>query len=165
MKTFGKWIRAMAVLALGCTLLVGGCAVAQQKPDTGTGEPMPTDTSKSAYRPSKDAVAVIEITDAGSLRFFNSGTGEPLPSCQLCTPELEKKYGPACTRAKGLSTPLCQGSVGATVFNLEQVSVVRSRVNPYCPVIYFLGKAIQVGCTCSQSEPVPPGTVCTKWIP
>lgn len=174
MNTFGKWARWAAMLAVSGELLIGGCASAQQKPETGAAAPAdPTQGSTSptptvpqlAYRPSRDATAVIEITDTGALRFFNADSGKRLLSCQLCSAALEEKYGPKCERAVQTRTPICQGSADATIFNLEQVAVTRGRVNPFCMVFYSGGRMVQGPCICKVGETVPPGIVCAKWIP
>lgn len=175
MNTFGRWARWGAMLAVSAGMLIGGCASAQQKPDADTTatEPAKAATSTSAtatvpqlaYRPSRDATAVIEITDTGALRFFNADSGKRLLSCQLCSAALEEKYGPKCERAVQTRTPICQGSADATIFNLEQVAVTRGRVNPYCMVFYSGGRMVQGPCICKIGETVPAGIVCSKWIP
>ncbi|MBX9629156.1 MAG: hypothetical protein K2X67_01440 [Burkholderiales bacterium] len=174
MKNLGKWGRWFAMCAAMGAMALGGCAALQPKAETPAPAPAPAPdqpsagtptTPKLAYRPSKDAAAVIEISDAGLVRFFNADTGKKLPSCQLCSPALEEKYGPKCMKAAETQTSICQGSVGGTVFNFEQVAVTRSRVNPYCMVFYSGGRMIQGPCYCKVGEVVPPGIVCSVWVP
>lgn len=174
MKNLGIWARGIAVTMAVAGMALGGCASAQQKPDAPAPAPAPAPDQPSAgtptvpklaYRPSKDAAAVIEVTDSGQVRFFNADSGKKLPSCQLCSPALEEKYGPKCAKAVETQTSICQGSVEGTVFNFEQVAVTRSRVNPYCMVFYSGGRMIQGPCYCKVGETVPPGIVCTAWIP
>jgi hypothetical protein len=174
MNTFGTWSQWTAMLAVGTQLLLGGCSIAQQKPDPAVaapaepaqGETKPAATvPELAYRPSRDATAVIEITDAGALRFFDADSGKGLAPCQLCSAALEEKYGPKCTRAVQTPAPICQGTADATIFEFEQVAVTRSRVNPYCIVFYSAGRMVQGPCICKVGETVPPGIVCSKWVP
>ena len=82
MKNLGRWMRGIAAVAAMTGMALGGCASAQQKPDAPAPAPAPDQPAagtptvpKLAYRPSKDAAAVIEITDSGQVRFFNADTG------------------------------------------------------------------------------------------
>jgi len=179
MNTFGRWVRSTTVLAICGELLIGRCAIAQQKAETEVQTDATADEtdatrsaaspnaagSRPAYRPSRDAAAVVEITNSGELRYFNADSGRRLSSCRLCSAELEEKYGPKCERALKTRTPICQGTADATIFNLEQVAMTRSRVNPFCMVFYSAGRMVQGPCICKTGEAVPPGIVCAKWIP
>jgi hypothetical protein len=92
-----------------------------------------------------------------------SRDGRPLPRCQFCTEELEKEFGKGCVQDKHksgkLNPPLC---VGGTFTTVDQIAVVRTRVNPYCFVFYQFGQAFQGPCYCYPDETPPPGVVCAN---
>ncbi len=70
-------------------VLAQGCAYEQAKPDLLVAIPsgLPADTQ-----------AIVAITLDGRLE-LRDVTGNPLPECRLCTPQLEGKYGKDCKKA------------------------------------------------------------------
>jgi hypothetical protein len=96
-------------------------------------------------RPNNGAVALI-INEQGRIVVVDR-EGKTLPSCQVCTPELERRYGPKCVKAKKVSelalldgrereeaikeadaqnAPLiCDKLMSTNVQDVEPISVVR----------------------------------------
>ena len=55
--------------------------------------------------------------------------------CLLCTEKLAEEFGPGCERALSQGTNICLGLVDATVQDLAQIMLIRSRKNPRCITI------------------------------
>jgi len=55
--------------------------------------------------------------------------------CQLCTLADERELGKGCERALSQGINICEGLVDATVDDLAQIMLIRSRKNPYCITI------------------------------
>lgn len=89
--------------------------------------------------PESTAVVIAVDKDNKPLTILDS-KGAPLPHCELCTPELETKYGPKCAQAP--KDTICESLTGATVHDIRSVTVLHSRVNPYCYTVCDIS-----GCT------------------
>lgn len=76
----------LLVLVAVATVLTQGCHYERHKPDTPKPVPkgLPSDTQ-----------AIVAITSDGRME-LRDAEGGPLPKCQICTPELEKRYGDSC---------------------------------------------------------------------
>ena len=77
--------------------------------------------------------------------------GNPAPKCQLCTQELESKYGPYCKDAQAKDN-ICAGLTGVTVQNVNNITLISSHKNPYCLCRVVGGSAycLPVGCNSKQ---------------
>jgi len=125
-SNLGKGLGGRLLAGLAISLLLGGCSVPQ------------------------DAVAQtagLRVTPDGKFQLL-SADGKPLPRCQLCTGELEQRYGKGCLKAKEmrLDPPLCTGTVNATVTSVDQILVLQTKWNPTCITFYFMGQLYQGPC-------------------
>lgn len=82
-----KYLLLMLVMIV--MVFVQGCAHERVKSDTFIPVPqgLPSDT-----------LAIVVFTSDGRVE-LKDAKGDMLPRCQICTPELEKKYGDSCKQA------------------------------------------------------------------
>lgn len=104
--------------------------------------------SDSTAKLPADTQMVLAIGKDGSVAVLDA-KGKPVPKCQLCTRELETKFGEHCAKATakdGLG--LCGGLVGVSVQDVENITLVRSRKNPLCTcrVSGGIGFCVPAGC-------------------
>jgi hypothetical protein len=127
----------LVALALACA---SGSALAQ---DPGT----------TSAQMSKRIVLEIDI-DTLDFRVIGPVRGR---DCQLCTRELEQKLGKNCERAAAAQINICQGLVNATVQDLNQIMLLRSRKNPTCVTIAtsIVGGTVRATqlCYCLPTDP------------
>jgi hypothetical protein len=127
----------LVALALACA---SGGALAQ---DPGT----------TSAQMSKRIVLEIDI-DTLDFRVIGPVRGR---DCQLCTRELEQKLGKNCERAAAAQINICQGLVNATVQDLNQIMLLRSRKNPTCVTIAtsIVGGTVRATqlCYCLPTDP------------
>ncbi len=57
--------------------------------------------AEKLIRPNKGAIALV-FDENGQPTVVNK-EGQIVPACQICTPELEHKYGPQCAKARKVS--------------------------------------------------------------
>ena len=103
-------------------------------------------------KPSAGAVALVFNEQGEAIAVTRDG--KVLPPCQICTPELERIYGPKCTRARkasealstaGASTPgtaaaapplICNKLMDTTVQAVSPISMVR-HTGSQCMTFFF----------------------------
>ena len=129
--------RAMPVVsritaALGALLL---CSCALSQPVSTTRPTPATDGKRMAekiIRPNNGAVAIV-LDEKGQATVVDK-EGQVVQPCQICTPELERRYGPQCAKAKQLNekteaastTPqICTKLMGTNVQGVKPISVLR----------------------------------------
>jgi hypothetical protein len=131
-----------AILLTGITCLVSvSCATAQNKPAADT-------------EFAKTGRVLFELDwDTLDLKIVKP---EGVQSCQLCTAEIERKYG-SCDKAHENGINVCYGLVNATVQGLSTITVIRSRRNPECITIsrQIIGgeERITQFCRCLPTDP------------
>lgn len=86
-------------LAFAALLCCHGIARAQPVPSAAA--PEGSSLAERFIRPASGAVALVFNENGDVIAVTRDG--HVLPSCQVCTPELERIYGPKCTRARKLS--------------------------------------------------------------
>jgi hypothetical protein len=79
--------------------------------------------------------------------------------CQLCTAEIERKYG-SCEAALKSGINVCLGLVDATVQGLATITLIRSKRNPQCITIsrQIIGGDEQITQVCRCLPTDSPGT-------
>lgn len=101
-----------------------------------------------------NATAAIVFDDKGRAIVVNK-EGRVVPACQVCTPELERQYGPQCSKAaqatdatmppKGQPrqaptgapvAPICNRLFGTTVQGVKPISVLR-HTGSECMTFFF----------------------------
>jgi hypothetical protein len=91
-----------------------------------------------------DGVAAIVFNEKGQPVVVNR-EGQLVPTCQICTPELERKFGPQCAKAgkaseatgkQGESTLICNKLNNTNVLGVEPISVLR-HTGSECMTFFF----------------------------
>jgi hypothetical protein len=108
-----------------------------------------------SVKPTKKIVVEIDV-DTLNYRVIEP---EGARNCQLCSQQLAKKYGKDCAGAVRDNINICAGLVDATVQDLNQIMLLRSRKNPSC----FTIATTRVGgtdvvtqfCMCNPGERCP----------
>lgn len=89
------------------SLLLCSCAVMSQPAP----EPVPTSDGKAMaerfVRPSNGMAAIV-FNEKGQ-PIVVTREGKVVPPCQICSPELEKRYGPKCAKARQIETSSSEG--------------------------------------------------------
>ncbi len=133
-----------AATALGALLLCS-CALSQPAPVV---RPAPAGEDSKVLadkliRPNNGAVAIV-LDEKGQAIVVNK-EGRLIQPCQVCTPELERRYGPQCTKARQSSdkagansgTPqICSKLIGTNVQGIKPISVLR-HTGSQCMTIFF----------------------------
>jgi hypothetical protein len=141
MIRFAPYLHRTLLLPLALLAAAGG-ALAQDTAAGGTSTQI-----------SKRVVIEIDI-DTLDFRVIGPIRGR---DCQLCTRELEQKLGKNCERAAAAQVNICQGLVNATVQDLNQIMLLRSRKNPTCITIAttIVGGTVRATqlCYCLPTDP------------
>ncbi|MCI0563860.1 MAG: hypothetical protein MN733_35755 [Nitrososphaera sp.] len=93
-------------------------------------------TERVPPSPIANANLVIALTEEEEFLVLDRD-GTPLSKCELCSDDLERKYGKNCGEApRGL---ICKGLAGGTVTKVDSFFIFRSK-GSYCITVYENGK-------------------------
>jgi hypothetical protein len=97
-----------------------------------------------------DAIGAIVFGNKGEITVVDK-EGQPVPSCQLCTVEMEKIYGPRCEKASKLAdlaqnktpkpqstAPICEKLLNTTVRNVNPMTMIE-HTGSHCFTIIVAG--------------------------
>ncbi len=132
------------IAALGALLL---CSCALSQPAPTTPRPAPVTDGKTVaekiIRPNNGALAIV-LDEKGQAIVVNKN-GQAIQPCQVCTPDLERRYGPQCAKAQQLSekpgsalaTPqICTKLMGTNVQGVKPITVLR-HTGSQCMTIFL----------------------------
>lgn len=124
-------LKKLVLLAAMGSVSCGTMAVGGSEENTAVRE---SPASASFAAPSGTEIAFY-LDNSGAIT-TTSASG-PLIACQLCTEQLEKKYGDKCInlRPGELSPDLCAGLSDVTINDVKTITIVRSHKNPRCVTV------------------------------
>jgi hypothetical protein len=126
----GNTMRRIHVWMLGLALLSSGCAYSQQNPQQ-MSLTIPGNTRMIILVNSEAEVSVVDVN------------GRTIPTCQLCTEDLEKRYGLQCKNTPA-EIRICQSLTGATLSKVNSIEIFRSRYNRTCITEIVAGQATEI---------------------
>lgn len=99
-----------------------------------------------------DTETIITINSSGGIEVRDKN-GNKAAQCQLCTPQMHAS-DPNCERAiadPSINPPICKGLVGASVHEIQPISVIRATSSPDCwYVVWSHGEIV---------DAAPPGCI------
>jgi hypothetical protein len=135
-----------AALAFCAMALVHGAAWSQQQPSAEPAAPVAApapsaegkELAEKFIRPIPKGIVALVFDEKGEV-IAVTREGRTLPTCQVCTPELARKYGPRCAKARKLSdlksaaddrkaaaAPLiCDKLVNTTIEDVSPISAIK----------------------------------------
>lgn len=89
-------------------------------------QPMPTDSLGEKFMRSQNGETAIIIDANGRASVINK-LGKVVTPCQPCSPEMEQKFGPKCTKipASKEDSPICTKLIGTTVQSVQSINILR----------------------------------------
>lgn len=96
---------------------------------------------------------VLAVSKDGKFQVFNKD-GRPVKACRLCTKELELKLGDEyCRKAIKYDKEIdgkkiCKSLSDSTIQNVDTITTIRTRINPYCDTIMIGGIPFPIGDGC-----------------
>jgi len=87
----------------------------------------------------QDTNVVIALTKYGKVLVLDN-EGKEIPACQLCTVELEKRFGAKCDGAEKENIRICKSLTGGIVEGINSAVMLESRSSPGCQTIWIAGE-------------------------